>query len=133
MIRRDAAIVSRYSFFIDVFLGQYTLLLQIFCEGTHQFSVCYRFASSIILPRIMRNVDLIPYVTGMAEDRTIFNSLNEQQLMMVRLLKKPLHEEDFVQLRQLATKLVTARLEAAQGAWEMKNSMEERERAASGG
>jgi hypothetical protein len=81
----------------------------------------------------MRNVDLIPYVTGMAEDRTIFNSLNEQQLMMVRLLKKPLHEEDFVQLRQLATKLVTARLEAAQGAWEMKNSMEERERAASGG
>lgn len=49
--------------------------------------------------------------------------------MMVRLLKKPLHEEDFVQLRQLATKLVTARLEAAQGAWEMRNSMEERERA----
>jgi len=63
----------------------------------------------------------------MKEERIIFNSLNEQQLMMVRLLKKPLHEDDFVQLRKLATKLVTARLDAAMGAWEMKQQMEARE------
>ena len=60
----------------------------------------------------------------MAEDRIIFNSLNEQQLMMVRLLKKPLHEDDFVQLRKLATKLVAARIDAAMVAWEMKNKIE---------
>ncbi|HWK04527.1 MAG TPA: hypothetical protein VNS58_12895 [Puia sp.] len=59
------------------------------------------------------------------ESRVNFTSLNEQQLMMVRLLKKPLHEEDFVQLRRLATKLVTARLDAALDKWELKNPAEE--------
>lgn len=59
------------------------------------------------------------------EPRVNFTSLNEQQLMMVRLLKKPLHEDDFVQLRRLATKLVTARLDAALEKWEQKNSPEE--------
>jgi hypothetical protein len=72
------------------------------------------------------------YITRMKEERIIFNSLNEQQLMMVRLLKKPLHEDDFVQIRKLATKLVTARLDAAMGAWEMKQKMEERETGTSG-
>jgi hypothetical protein len=60
----------------------------------------------------------------MSEPKIVFNSLNEQQLMMVRLLKKPLHEDDFVQLRRLAAKLVTARLDAALGAWEMKQKMD---------
>jgi hypothetical protein len=59
------------------------------------------------------------------EPRVNFNLLNEQQLMMVRLLKKPLHEDDFVQLRRLATKLVTARLDAALDKWELKNRIEE--------
>jgi len=59
------------------------------------------------------------------EPRVNFNLLNEQQLMMVRLLKKPLHEDDFGQLRKLATKLVTARLAAAQDKWEQKNKVEE--------
>jgi hypothetical protein len=59
------------------------------------------------------------------EPRVNFNSLNEQQLMMVRLLKKPLHEDDFVQLRRLATKLVTARLDAALDKWEQKNPAED--------
>ena len=45
--------------------------------------------------------------------------------MMVRLLKKPLHEDDFVQLRKLATKLVTARLDAALDKWEQKNRIED--------
>ena len=59
------------------------------------------------------------------ESRVNFTSLNEQQLMMVRLLKKPLHEEDFVQLRRLATKLVTARLDEAMNKWQLKNPAEE--------
>lgn len=59
------------------------------------------------------------------EPRVNFNVLNEQQLMMVRLLKKPLHEDDFVQLRKLATKLVTARLDAALDKWEQKNRIED--------
>lgn len=59
------------------------------------------------------------------EPRVNFNLLNEQQLMMVRLLKKPLHEDDFVQLRRLATKLVTARLDAALDKWDLKNRIEE--------
>jgi hypothetical protein len=59
------------------------------------------------------------------EPRVNFNLLNEQQLMMVRLLKKPLHEDDFVQLRRLATKLVTARLDAALDKWELKNRIED--------
>ncbi|HEX9511282.1 MAG TPA: hypothetical protein VF939_12420 [Puia sp.] len=58
------------------------------------------------------------------ESRVNITSLNEQQLMMVRLLKKPLHEDDFVQLRRLATKLVTARLDAALDKWEQKNPAE---------
>lgn len=58
------------------------------------------------------------------EARVNITALNEQQLMMVRLLKKPLHEDDFVQLRRLATKLVTARLDAALDKWEQKNPAE---------
>jgi hypothetical protein len=59
------------------------------------------------------------------EPRVNFSSLNEQQLMMVRLLKRPLHEEDFVQLRRLATQLVNARLDAALNKWEQANPAEE--------
>ncbi len=61
----------------------------------------------------------------MAEPKLIFNSLNEQQLMMMRLLKKPLHEDDFVQLRKLAVKLLSARLDEAMEKWEAKNRIEE--------
>jgi hypothetical protein len=57
----------------------------------------------------------------MAESRFLSEDLNEQQLMMMRLLKKPLPEEDFVQLRRLATQLSTARLDAALKQWELKN------------
>ena len=58
------------------------------------------------------------------EPRVNISSLNEQQLMMVRLLKKPLHEDDFVQLRRLATSLVTARLDAALEKWQLQNPAE---------
>jgi hypothetical protein len=60
----------------------------------------------------------------MAEPKIIFNSLNEQQLMMMRLLKKPLHEDDFVQLRKLAAKLLSARLDDAMEKWERKNQID---------
>jgi hypothetical protein len=60
----------------------------------------------------------------MAESRFLSEDLNEQQLMMMRLLKKPLPEEDFVQLRRLATQLSTARLDAALRQWELKNPKE---------
>lgn len=61
----------------------------------------------------------------MVEPKLITTSLNEQQLMMMRLLKKPLPEEDFVQLRKLAAKLVSASLDAALKQWELKNPAEE--------
>jgi hypothetical protein len=59
------------------------------------------------------------------EPRVNFTSLNEQQLMMVRLLKRPLHEDDFSQLRKLATKLVAARLDEALEKWEQQNQVKE--------
>ena len=67
------------------------------------------------------------YISGMAEPKIIFNSLNEQQLMMMRLLKKPLHEDDFVQLRKLAVKLLSARLDDAMEKWELKNRIDGKE------
>jgi hypothetical protein len=33
----------------------------------------------------------------------ISNHLNDQQIMMLRLLKRPFPEEDFIQMRRLAT------------------------------
>jgi hypothetical protein len=42
-------------------------------------------------------------------------SLNEQQLLMLRLLKEPLPEASFTQLRQLAVKLLAAQLDEIVG------------------
>lgn len=39
------------------------------------------------------------------------NSLNEQQLMMLRLLKKPMPEGDFIQIRRLAVKLLSRQVD----------------------
>jgi hypothetical protein len=60
----------------------------------------------------------------MAEPRYLTENFNEQQLMMIRLLKKPLPEEDFVQLRRLATKLSGERLDEALRQWELKNPVD---------
>lgn len=46
------------------------------------------------------------------------SSLNEQQLMMLRLFKKPLPEADFQELRKLAVKLLSKRLDETVEAWE---------------
>ncbi|WP_345230112.1 hypothetical protein [Olivibacter ginsenosidimutans] len=53
------------------------------------------------------------------------NSLNEQQIMMLRLLKNPLPKEDFEQMRRLAVKLLAQRADELTAAWEEKNNITE--------
>ena len=48
-------------------------------------------------------------------------SLNEQQVMMLRLLKDPLPDADFQQVRRLAVKLLAKKLDEVTGDWEKKN------------
>jgi hypothetical protein len=49
--------------------------------------------------------------------------LNEQQLMMLRLFKKPLPESDLQELRRLAVKLLSFRLDDVTEAWEQGESI----------
>jgi len=51
------------------------------------------------------------------------DSLNEQQLLMLRLLKKPLPEAYFIQIRQLAVKLLAKQLDEVVGDWEQQNGI----------
>ena len=53
-------------------------------------------------------------------------SLNEQQLLMLRLLKKPLPDDVFMQIRQLAVKLLAKQLEETVEEWENKNGITEK-------
>ena len=50
-------------------------------------------------------------------------SLNEQQVMMLRLLKKPMREDDFLQIRRLAVKLLAKQMDEAIEGWENKNNI----------
>ncbi|MBS1529855.1 MAG: hypothetical protein JSU01_06080 [Bacteroidetes bacterium] len=52
-------------------------------------------------------------------------SLNEQQLMMLRLLKKPMPERDFIQIRQLAVKLLSKQANETVEQWEAKHNVTE--------
>lgn len=52
------------------------------------------------------------------------DSLNEQQVMMLRLFKNPLPEADFVQIRRLAVKLLSKQLDETIDEWEAKNTIE---------
>ncbi len=49
--------------------------------------------------------------------------LNEQQLDMLRLLKKPLPEEYFMQIRRLAVQLLGKQLDDTVEKWEKENSI----------
>ena len=49
--------------------------------------------------------------------------LNEQQLLMLRLLKKPLPDAAFTQIRQLAVKLLAKQLDTTVEEWEEKNGI----------
>lgn len=51
--------------------------------------------------------------------------LNEQQVLMLRLLKKPLPEEDFVQMRRLAVQLLAKQIEDVTDKWELENNITE--------
>lgn len=51
--------------------------------------------------------------------------LNEQQLDMLRLLRKPLPEEYFRQLRRLAVQLLAKQLDNAVDNWEQENDITE--------
>ncbi|MHA4807357.1 hypothetical protein ACX0G9_04605 [Flavitalea flava] len=51
--------------------------------------------------------------------------LNDQQVMMLRLLKKPLPEEDFLQMRRLAVKLLSKQLDETVNKWELENDISE--------
>jgi hypothetical protein len=49
--------------------------------------------------------------------------LNEQQMIMLRLLKKPLPEADFIQMRRLAVQLLSKRLDEIVENWEVENDV----------
>ncbi len=51
--------------------------------------------------------------------------LNEQQVLMLRLLKKPLPEEDFIQMRRLAVQLLAKQIENITDQWELENNITE--------
>jgi hypothetical protein len=51
------------------------------------------------------------------------DQLNEQQLMMLRLLKRPMPEDDFMQIRRLAVKLLAKQLDDTIENWEFKNNI----------
>jgi len=51
------------------------------------------------------------------------DSLNAQQIMMLRLLKNPMPEDDFVQIRRLAVKLLAKQIDEAVEEWEIKNNV----------
>ncbi|MFB9843753.1 hypothetical protein [Mucilaginibacter ginsenosidivorans] len=55
----------------------------------------------------------------------VSDSLNDQQVMMLRLLKKPLPEADFIQIRRLAVKLLSKQLDETVQEWEDNNNITE--------
>jgi hypothetical protein len=61
----------------------------------------------------------------MAIKELISDGLNEQQIMMMRLLKKPMSEVDFLQIRRLAVQLLSKQLDETIDEWESKNNITE--------
>lgn len=63
----------------------------------------------------------------MATNLDIGNHLNEQQMLMLRLFKNPLPEEDFLLMRQLAVKLLSKKLDDVITAWEEEKAINEKD------
>ena len=61
----------------------------------------------------------------MSSSEHLSNPLNDQQVIMLRLLKKPLPEEDFIQMRRLAVKLLAKHLDESIEKWELDNDISE--------
>lgn len=59
----------------------------------------------------------------MEAKKLIPDSLNEQQLMMLRLLKNPMPNDDFIQIRRLAVKLLAKQINETIEEWETKNNI----------
>ena len=59
----------------------------------------------------------------MAANLDFSDRLNEQQLLMLRLLKNPLPEKDFLQMRKLAVELLSKKLDETVEDWEHKNNI----------
>ena len=53
----------------------------------------------------------------------IAGSLNEQQILMLRLLKNPMPEGDFIQIRRLAVKLLAKQIDETVEQWEINNNV----------
>jgi hypothetical protein len=50
-------------------------------------------------------------------------SLNEQQLIMLRVLKNPMPEVDFIKIRRLAVKLLAKQIDETIEDWGNKNNI----------
>lgn len=61
----------------------------------------------------------------MALNTDIPDSLNAQQVLMLRLLKNPLPDDDFQQMRRLAVKLLARKLDEKTEEWERQNQVTE--------
>lgn len=59
----------------------------------------------------------------MPKDEPISIPLNEQQMTMLRLLKNPLPEADFIQMLGLALQLLSKRLDEVIENWEETNNI----------
>jgi len=62
----------------------------------------------------------------MAAELEISGHLNEQQLTMLRLLKEPLSENDFSEIRKLAVKILAKKMDENIEEWENKKGADER-------
>lgn len=61
----------------------------------------------------------------MSSSLHLTSPLNDQQVLMLRLFKKPLPEEDFIQMRRLAVKLLAKHLDESIEKWELDNDVSE--------
>jgi hypothetical protein len=59
----------------------------------------------------------------MALKEATFNLLNKQQIMMMRLLRTPTPQADFVPTRRLAVKFLSKQLDESMEEWEAQNGI----------
>ncbi len=60
-----------------------------------------------------------------AANEYMSSPLNDQQMMMLRLLKNPLPEEDFIQMRRLAVKLLAKQIDEVVDKGEIETDVHE--------
>ncbi|RNL50254.1 hypothetical protein [Pedobacter jejuensis] len=60
----------------------------------------------------------------MSINSELSSRLNDQQVMMLRLLKNPLPNDDFLQMRKLAVKLLSKQLDSIVENFEIENDIQ---------